>query len=382
MKRLALDTMDLPAVQAWLEDWAARGWYLESYGTHWAQFVPEEKSEHVRYRLQPVKSGELAPDEDMRTTYQEMGWTYVCTTRSWGLALNSKNSEFHIWRCGDPEAPELDTDQILRAENYAYLLRRWRREMLSALAAVTAVVLALLWLNWWNPQQTLMARYPSGNELLVLFDSWLLVWSGWRALRLIRFTRRLRAEEPVPQRVSWQPARRRVRMFRAACWGMIAAMAGMMFFTEDSRAFVPVSQWDEPVPYVSLSELDPSVPSEEAEALDYHSVWAKSVWWVIQQGEGESCDTRYFSLRMPSMARNLERQFRRYRSQFASTAYQAQAVPPELDALWYNRRQGLQCLLLRRGGQVLEVSCNSGEDLLEHVEDYIALLETFRQRGK
>ena len=54
MRKLALDPMEVPAVQAWLEDWAARGWYLETYGRNLVSFARGERREHIRYRLQPT----------------------------------------------------------------------------------------------------------------------------------------------------------------------------------------------------------------------------------------------------------------------------------------------------------------------------------------
>lgn len=43
MRKLALDPMEVPAVQAWLEDWAARGWYLETYGRNLVSFARGER---------------------------------------------------------------------------------------------------------------------------------------------------------------------------------------------------------------------------------------------------------------------------------------------------------------------------------------------------
>lgn len=71
MRRMALDTMNIPAVQAWLEDWAAKGWFLKAYGAHIAQFAAGERKDGVRYRLQPVKRDEAAPDCDVQTAYAE-----------------------------------------------------------------------------------------------------------------------------------------------------------------------------------------------------------------------------------------------------------------------------------------------------------------------
>ena len=66
MRKLALDPMEVPAVQAWLEDWAARGWYLETYGRNLVSFARGERREHIRYRLQPTGREGGEPDQDTR----------------------------------------------------------------------------------------------------------------------------------------------------------------------------------------------------------------------------------------------------------------------------------------------------------------------------
>lgn len=376
MRRLALDTMNIPAVQAWLEDWAAKGWFLEAYGAHIARFAAGERREGVRYRLQPVKRDELAPDCDVQTAYEEMGWRYVCST---GPAVASSiNREFYIWRCDNPAAPELETDQDLRGEDYAYLLRRWRRHVLTCSLALAAMFPLLVWLVWSNPREYLLNQYPSSATLLLCCNMLMILYSVRRAVRLIRFVRRLRSEEPVPQRAPWRRARRGIGLF----WGLyvfiLLLMVGNLFRPGENRPFLPVSRWEEPVPYVSLAALDPAdTPAEEACALDYHSVWAKSIWWVLERGPEADCETRYFSLRFPSMAKNLERQYMRPYRNDQEWAYRAQTVPSELDSVWYNSVNGLQRLLLRRGGQVILVDYQGRGELLDHLDAYIALLDEF-----
>lgn len=95
---LAVFPYDIPAVQAWLEDQAAKGEFLSEY-TILPVFVWGEPKA-VRYRLEPIIQKEKAPDQYRRELYEELGWQYVCTIRK----------SFHIWRCDDPETPELFTE--------------------------------------------------------------------------------------------------------------------------------------------------------------------------------------------------------------------------------------------------------------------------------
>ena len=382
MRKLALDTMDVPAVQAWLEDWAARGWYLESYGFYLAKFVRGERRENVRYRLQPTGPQAGLPDADIQEAYREMGWSYVCSSFN-GRYSCGPRTEFHIWRCDDPDTPELDTDQALREETYGDLLRRsWRNTWFGVLQVVAA--LALIWLLVWvRPRQFLLE-----DNLYAFTSMFMLCWSIVLALhlvsgslRLIRFTRRLRWEEPAPQRAPWGRA-------RARAWGLpilyvllVLLMFGSIYHRDDARPYLPVSQYKGAVPYVALAEL--GTPAEEgARAVDFHSIWGKSVWWTAE-GDSDAppyCYAEYYSLRFPSMAENLEKQQLRWWTFLEFEDHPERRVSVlGADSAWYwrNVQEGRQCLVLRRDGQVLAVRYWGEADLLEHVDRYVAMLERF-----
>lgn len=383
MRKLALDPMEVPAVQAWLEDWAAQGWYVESYGRNLVSFARGERREHIRYRLQPSGPQGGEPDQDTREAYREMGWTYVCST------VGSRNfggvrTEFHIWRCEDPAATELDTDQTLREEAYGDLLRTgWRNIWMGALL-IAALLGTMLWTVWDHPLQSLMEGYPSSTILMLCFHSLLALHFVSRAVRLIRFTRQLRREEPAPQRAPWGWARARVWVFQGLYALILLVMVGSLFRPYEHRPFLPVSQYEEAVPYVSLAELG-TPAAGEAEAVDFHSFWGKAAWWTLE-GSYERppyCDAEYYSLRFPSMAENLEEQLLRRWSFVIDIGEHPEfrASVPGVDSAWYWRdvQEQRQHLVLRRGGQVLQVLYRGEADLIEHTDRYVEMLERFRQ---
>ncbi len=381
MIRLALDPMDIPAVQAWLEDWAARGWYLETYGRNLASFTRGEGREDVRYRLQPVGSEGGEPDGDTREAYREMGWTYVCSTVG-SRNLGGVRTEFHIWRCEAPAAPELDTDQALREEAYGDLLRTGWRNIWTGALLIAALLGTMLWTVWDHPRQFLVEGYPSSTILMLCFHSLLALHFVSRAVRLIRFTRRLRLEEPVPQRVPWGRVRARVWVFQGLYVLILVVMIANLFRPYDSRPYLPVSRYDRPVPCVSLAELG-TPAAGEARAVEFRSVWAKSTWWTAEGSYDASpwCEAEYYSLRFPSMAENLEEQLLRRWSFVIDIGEHPEfrASVPGADSAWYWRDgpESRQHLILRRGGQVLEVFYLGEADLMEHAERYAEMLEEF-----
>ena len=92
---------DVAAWQARLEDLAAKGWF---YVPSWILFrfasFERGRPKTVRYRLEPAAKKEGCPDWERRETYRALGWEYVDTI----------GKTMHLWRCDDPEAPELHTD--------------------------------------------------------------------------------------------------------------------------------------------------------------------------------------------------------------------------------------------------------------------------------
>ncbi len=381
MRKLALDPMDIPAVQAWLEDWAARGWYLETYGRNLASFARGERREHIRYRLQPTGREGGEPDQDTREAYREMGWTYVCSTVG-SRNLGGVRTEFHIWRCEDPAAPELDTDQTLREEAYGDLLRRgWRNIWLGVPLAAAALAL-MLWLVWDRPRGYLLDLRTSSTPLMLCCHGLLVLHLISRSVRLIRFTRQLRRQEPAPQRTPWGWARARVWVFRGLYALILLVMIANLFRPYEHRPYLPVSQYEEAVPYVSLAELG-TPAAGEARAVEFRSVWAKSTWWTAEGSYDASpwCEAEYYSLRFPSMAENLEEQLLRRWSFVIDIGEHPEfrASVPGADSAWYWRDgpESRQHLILRRGGQVLEVFYLGEADLMEHAERYAEMLEEF-----
>ena len=175
-----------------------------------------------------------------------------------------------------------------------------------------------------------------------------------------------------------------MRVFQGLYVLILVVMIGNLFRLNDLRPALPVSQYERAVPHVSLAELG-TPAAGEAEAMDFRSVWAKSVW---RTAEGSFtappyCSTEYYSLRFPSMAENLEEQLLR-RWSFAEDIGEHpefRVSVPGADSAWYwqDVQEQRQHLVVRRGGQVLEVLYRGEADLMENLDRYAEMLERFRQ---
>ena len=202
---------DIEGTEIWLEEQEAQGWQL--YGI-WACFARFDACppRAVRYRLE-AGSRRMGMEEavDRRTAdfYAQQGWHYAAV-----------RGPLAIYRCEDPQAPELDTDPQLQAVT---LGRVERRERLSLVLLVLCMF--LLFLRWRNGSW-ILAAISEGTPLFLLeialylwFLSVTLLW----VLRLHRIRKNLAAGEPLRHRSDWR--RRAARRF-AAC-----ALAAVLVIT-------------------------------------------------------------------------------------------------------------------------------------------------------
>lgn len=118
---------DMAGVESWLTDMAREGLILEA-DTPFFGFYGFYKAapQTLRYRMEPALKvqgvwdwapGE--PKEDAQHLYGDMGWDYV-----------TRYGDFHIYRCADPHAPELHTDEDIQAEALNVLKKRYRSNLI------------------------------------------------------------------------------------------------------------------------------------------------------------------------------------------------------------------------------------------------------------
>ena len=120
---------DVAAVETWLEDLARRGEAPVSFTGSRVDLLPDAPRES-RFRLQPFRRRKDVLDPERVAAYRSMGWRLV----------GKLGGVFWVWRCDDPDAPELDTDPVVQGEGYRYLKRR----MIFRTVACGLVWLALL----------------------------------------------------------------------------------------------------------------------------------------------------------------------------------------------------------------------------------------------
>ena len=120
------------AIEGWLDEQAQKGLFpLETrFGT--AMSFRRDTPCAVRYRID-VKRNIGYTDEKARiAAYREMGWEYVCDLTPY----------LDIYRCDDPSAPELNTDEETL---HQVLDRRLRSDIRRGCAGI---LFAVVWCAW------------------------------------------------------------------------------------------------------------------------------------------------------------------------------------------------------------------------------------------
>ena len=113
-KLTPVHSYDIPGLESWLEEQAAKGLYLKQYGARICTFT-RDTPRTVRYRLDYCNTDRAHdPVPGLLTLYREMGWDYVCST---GPLL--------IFCTKNPHAPEPHTDP----QTHALLLKQLEKKI-------------------------------------------------------------------------------------------------------------------------------------------------------------------------------------------------------------------------------------------------------------
>ena len=374
LKLMPMNIYDVAAQQARMEDQAARGWFATSVpGIFFLAVFEKGEPKAVRYRLEPAPVKESRPDPERLAAYRAMGWEYVDTS----------GKSMHLWRCDDPEAPELHTDPETEARAYDRLARQERisRYLSWGILALFAGLLAF-------------ALYVSGGTYFAyLVGSWQPLWylaagvsffgtsffmARWQTRVLRRTLRTMRAGVEAPRR----------RPYRLACglalvmdllWVFYVIALGYNGVHSSRRTFRPISYYltyyDESVPYVEVSQDGEVVASPQENWL------TSEQWWTIEDyTEGRRyyrySEAQYYRIRFPWLADELvDSILAEYGDEYAPT----ETEYPGLDDAWTGEAvNGDQYLLLRLGDQVWSVEAETDAPLAELLPQYAAVLAEFR----
>ena len=363
---------DVAANETWLEDMAHQGYRLVGM-TGWSGVFEKAEPFTCRYRMQPLSKKEKRPPEEMAEAYRELGWEYAGTIPG----------TFHVWRCEDPTAPELDTDPVVQGMGYRYLRRKMHRNIVLDLVLSGLASTPLLdTLEDFAPGQL-----TAGTLAAVLVVA-LMVCQVLSMRRLLRFLcTGIPLERPRPYRHQKWLAR------------VLAVALGWMLFLHFFSGFSTMNGsslkegWDagdsyhDPgsgVVYVDLAALEGAEKTEFWGCRTKVQELCPRMYETRQRslgvGKGDSypveswVETTYYRLLTEGLSRQLAKELTQRRiASFGVDGHPALTAveTDDLDGLWWGEDQYYQYAVARLGRQVLLVEYEGQTDL-RTAGDYLA----------
>ena len=246
---------DIQGIELWLNELAAKGYELKKFSKFWsgrAEFQPSEEAKHCRYRLDPIGKDERELRE-RAANYRELGWRFV----------EQIGKLYAVYRCDDPEAPELYTDP----ESLGWAMKKLIRRQWLGAAAV------LLWACWLlrdllglliTAPAVLPMRLILQNELALLYLLLAAVVVSYvlpvfrRTVQFARLRRRLvQGEVPPSHRLVCSQLREPLSLLAGAALIVVALILTFRYQLGGGniRGLSDESEWD--FPHVTLSEILP-----------------------------------------------------------------------------------------------------------------------------
>lgn len=374
---------DVAANETWLEDMAHQGYRLVGM-TGWSGVFEKAEPFTCRYRMQPLSKKEKRPPEEMVEAYRELGWEYAGTIPG----------TFHVWRCEDPDAPELDTDPVVQGMGYRYLRRKMRKDLISSVLLLVVLAALCVFLSGitTTPLLDTLEHFAPGQltaEALAAILLVVLMACQMRSMRqLLRFLcTGIPLERPRPYRHQKWLAR------------VLAVALGWMLFLHFFSGFSTMNGsslkegWDagdsyhDPgsgVVYVDLAALEGSEKTEFWGCRTKVQELCPRMYETRQRslgvGKGDSypveswVETTYYRLLTEGLSRQLAKELTQRRiASFGVDGHPALTAveTDDLDGLWWGEDQYYQYAVARLGRQVLLVEYE-GETDLRTAGDYLA----------
>ena len=380
-----VELYDVAVLESWLEERDREGYHLLRFRGLYGIFSWERPAPDYRYRLQPLLRKEKAPPPEMAAAYRERGWEYVCTLAG----------TFHVWRCGDPDAPELDTDPVVQSMGYGYLKRKIRRHLLR-LPAILLLCLTIRVLPWIRGTgemplvDQLEQTLPGEAWLFLLMLISVTFFELLDALRMRRLMRSLQTGIPVERPRSWRLQKRVTQVVLALCCAGILVSALLPGSGDPHFTRSAMGEDGEPlaeVVYADLRELEGIGELNHVSARRKSLLPAPQMYWTRQSARGSggqsdwiSANTSYYRLRTENMALRVEAELLTLQKWYGDGEAEQSEVPG-LDSLWWagdepasRQESRRQYVVARRGNCVLSLSYTGYADLRTRGDLFAALL--------
>ena len=259
---------DIPGMESWLEDLAAKGLHLSKDGffgllTSFEEGPPKKE----RFRLEPTDrkgglfSEEYDPEDEQIQLLHQMGWTY-----------RARRGQFHIWSSDDPGAPELNTDPQVQAVTMSALTQFLRKKVTNAIATT------LLYLILYFGDILISSALLLGTPLVLLFAG-LMLWDLGCSLKalivLVRWRNQLRRGQPLPHRSDYRRSGWRyltTEFLRKSLWVLFFLCAAWRVLDiEVDEPYEKIA--DQHFPFYTVADYYPGAEIKRTESISEFYTW-------------------------------------------------------------------------------------------------------------
>lgn len=259
---------DIPGMESWLEDLAAKGLHLSKDGffgllTSFEEGPPKKE----RFRLEPTDrkgglfSEEYDPEDEQIQLLHQMGWTY-----------RARRGQFHIYSSDDPSAPELNTDPQVQAVTMSALTQFLRKKVTNAL--FTTLLYLILYFGDILISSTLLLGTP-----LVLLFAGLMLWDLGCSLKalfvLVRWRNQLRQGQPLPHRSDYRRSGWRyltTEFLRKSLWLVFFLCAAWRVLSiEVDEPYEKIA--DQHFPFYTVADYYPGAEIRRTESISEFYTW-------------------------------------------------------------------------------------------------------------
>lgn len=259
---------DIPGMESWLEDLAAKGLHLSKDGffgilTSFEEGPPKKE----RFRLEPTDrkgglfSEEYDPEDEQIQLLHQMGWTY-----------RARRGQFHIYSSDDPSAPELNTDPQVQAVTMSALTQFLRKKVTNAL--FTTLLYLILYFGDILISSTLLLGTP-----LVLLFAGLMLWDLGCSLKalmvLVRWRNQLRRGQPLHHRSDYRRSGWRyltTEFLRKSLWVLFFLCAAWRVLSiEVDEPYEKIA--DQHFPFYTVADYYPGAEIKRTESISEFYTW-------------------------------------------------------------------------------------------------------------
>lgn len=365
IKLLPYYLIQIDAIESWLDEQAKKGLFLTEFARPGVMHFEKGEPRTVRYRIDVKRDIGTYGEKERIADYREFGWKYVCELAA----------DMDVYRCDDPDAPELNTDEETLHEVLDKKLKTgyvWNGALLCLLP---------LWLF------LILRRYSYGystgiyDQLLSGFF-WLYVLVGLITLTclitLITYIASAAAtrKRRLLKRTYHSPVEmRRWRTVQLSTF-ILPALALVIFLgtaigMKQPYKRIPVDEFPAPI----VSEVFPDVAAETQWATDAPQLLCSHIY-LRQEGPdvtdpetGYLVGSWYYNADIYRLAWRwlangyAQEQARAYGLREITVSGWTHAWYSENNAMW-----GGQTLILQNGREVWEIGCDREESLLDALE--------------